>query len=361
MVKVLQVYPQMNNAGTERVIMSLFENINKENIKMDFLINKQGELDDKIKKLGGNIYKIESEDKKEYYKNLLKLFNKNKYDVIHVHIHGKMDIVLKAAKEAGIKTRIAHSHISREGIYRILKIKKIFFILSILQNANVFLACSKNAAKWLFSFKWKKTIILHNAINIEKFKFNENIRIKKRKELNISDKKVIINVARLTKQKNYKKFIKIVRDLVKYNKNIIALIIGEGPMKKQIEDWVKRYNISDNVRLLGKREDVNELLMASDLFLFPSLYEGLGISLVEAQCTGMNCVCSNKIPEEANLNIGLLKRIDIYKPAKSWKKEVSKKIEESINRQQKFTEVQKSNYNIKKEVLKLEKIYTESN
>ena len=272
-----------------------------------------------------------------------------------------MNVVLKAAKKAGIKTRIAHSHISREGIYRILKFKKIFFILSILKNANVFLACSKNAAKWLFSFKWKKTIILHNAINVEEFRFNKDIRLKKREELNLENKKVIINVARLTKQKNYKKFIKIIRDLVNDNKNIIALIVGEGPMKKQIKSWIIKYGIKDNVRVLGKRNDVNELLMASDLFLFPSLYEGLGISLVEAQCTGINCICSNRIPEEANLNIGLVKKIGIYKLTKSWKKEVNKKLEKSIDRQPRFKEIQESNYNINKEVLKLEKIYTGNN
>ena len=359
MTKVLQVYPQMNNAGTEKVIMSFYENINKENIKMDFLINKSGELDNKIKSLGGNIHKIEYTDKKQYYKKLLELFNKNKYDVIHVHIHGKMNIVLKAAKQAKIKTRIAHSHISREGISRLLKVKKIFFILSILKNANVFLACSKNAAKWLFSFKWKKAIILYNAINIEKFKFDEKIRKTKREQLNISNKNVIINVARLAKQKNYKKFIKIIRNLVREDKNIIALIVGEGPMKNKIKNWIEKYKIKDNVKLLGKRKDVNELLMASDLFLFPSLYEGLGISLIEAQCTGIKCVCSDRIPEEANLNIGILNEIGIYKSSKSWKKEVSQELNESVNRQQKFKEIQKSNYNIKNEVLKLEKIYKE--
>ena len=359
MIKVLQVYPQMNNAGTERVIMSLFENIDKKQIKMDFLVNNEGELDEKIKKLGGNIYKINYRNNKEYYSELLKFFNKRKYDVVHTHIHGKMNIVLKAAKKAGIKTRIAHSHISREGIYQILKIKKIFFILGVLNNANVFLACSKNAAKWLFSFKWKKATVLYNAINIEKFKFSKDVRINKRKSLEISNNKVIINVARLTKQKNYKKFVKIIKQLVKEDNSIMALIVGEGPEKNQIERRIKKYDIEENVKLLGKRKDVNELLMASDLFLFPSVYEGLGISLVEAQCTGMQCVSSSRVPEEASLKIGLVNKISIHKPIRAWKRLVIERIKDDTDRKQIFKKVEESNYNIKNEILKLEKIYAQ--
>ena len=344
MKKILQVYPQMNNAGTEMVIMNLFRNVDRNKISFDFLAQKPGLIDDEIRSMGGNIYYIPNTGKTEYYKRLFRFFEEHKeYTAIHTHTHAEMGMVLKAAKQAGITHRIAHSHNSREDLPSIFKLYKRITGIPIEQNANHFFACSNLAAKWLFPSKWQKCEVLENAIELERFAFNAETRIRMRQGFGFNDgDKVICHVGRFAEQKNHKRIIEILNEMIEADNSIKALLVGIGPLF----DEMKSKSKTDNIKFLGTRNDIPELLCAGDMFLFPSLHEGLGIVLIEAQASGLKCVSSDAVPPEADIGTGLLRRL----PLKASNKEWIRNIEASFvnhDRQKKSQAALDSRYNIK--------------
>ena len=348
----------MNNAGTERVIMNLYKNIDKEKVQFDFLVNKEGELDQEIIRMGGKISYLKYIDKKDYFNKLLTFFSMNKYNIIHVHTHGNMLVVIKAAKESKVKCRIIHSHNSRQDLPKILKIFNLYRNIKIEKYATNFFACSKEAAKWLFPCKHKYAKIVYNAIDIDKYSFSEEIRKKVRSKLNIDDnEKVIMHVGRFARQKNHVKIIKIARKLVKKEKNIKFILIGTGPLEDNIKKKISKYNLQDKVMLLGNRKDVNELLMAGDLFLFPSLHEGLGIVVVEAQFSGLKCIVSTCVPEEADIKQGLVKKISLNKSNEYWSNEIIKELNNSNDRNFNKENSSCTNYNIKKIAKNMQEFY----
>ena len=358
MIRVLQIYPQMNNAGTEKVIMNLYKNIDRNKIQFDFLTQKEGELDKQIEELGGKIFRLKPNGKKDYYKKLLNFFKSNKYSIIHVHIQGNMELILKAAKKSNVRCRIIHSHNSRQDLPKILQILKIKRNIEIKKNATDFLACSQEAAKWLFPFNYREAKIVYNAIEIENFKFNSDTRKKNRQQLKIGqEEKVVIYVARFAKQKNHKRFIEISKEILNQNNNIKFLLIGDGPLENNIKSMVKANNIEEKFMFLGNRKNVNELLMAGDLFLFPSLHEGLGIVAIEAQFSGLMCIASDRIPEEADIGLNLLKRIDLKENNKYWCNIILNSLDRKLDREKIQTTYLNNRYNIKKIAKEMEKFY----
>lgn len=358
MTKVLQIYPQMNNAGTEKVIMNLYNNIDQEKVHFDFLVNKPGLLDEEIKKNGAKIFYINNSDKKIYYKSLIKFFNENNYEIIHVHTQGNMELILKAAKKSKIKCRIIHSHTARQDIPKILKILKLYRNIQIERNATDFFACSEDAAKWLFPHKYKSAKIVNNAIEIKRFLFNEEIRKKLRNDLKVKDdEKIIINIGRFAHQKNHTKIIKIAKKVIDNNKKIKFVFVGTGILEEDIKSEIKNNHIEDNFILLGNRNDVNELLMAADLFLFPTLYEGLGIAVVEAQFSGLKCITSERVPKEADIGLGLLEKINLSNNDAYWTMEIEKSLKENIDRNILNKKNNLNEYNIKIIADDIEKFY----
>ena len=333
MIKVLQIYPQMNNAGTEKVIMNLYMNINQKNVKFDFLVNRHGLLDEEIKKKGSTIFYIENNNKKNYYKRLLNFFDKNNYQIIHVHTQKNMELILKAAKKSNVKCRIIHSHTARQDIPKYLKILKFYRNLQIEKYATDFFACSEDAAKWLFPHKYKVAKIVNNAIEIQKFLYDSDIRINKRKDLKIKeDERIIMNVSRISKSKNHKRIIKIAKKLIDRNKKIKIILIGKGNLETEIKNEIKKNHLENNFIMLGNRNDVNELLMAADLFLFPTLYEGLGISVVEAQFSGLKCITSERVPNEADIGLKLLEKVNLSENDNYWTMRIENSLKEKIDR-----------------------------
>ena len=358
MERVLQVFPQINNAGTEKVIMNLYNNINRDKIQFDFLVKKEGLLDYKIKELGGKIYYINKENKKQYYKNLIAFFNKNKYKVVHVHTHGDMGLVLKVAKKCKVDCRIIHSHNSRQDLPKIVKLLKLYRNIKVENNATDFFACSEDAAKWLFPHKYKKTKIVYNAIDIEKFTYDEQIRENTRRKLNIGDnEKLVINVARFAKEKNHIRILKIAKKIQNKHKDIKFILVGNGDLEETIKSKVKEYGLQNIFLFLGNRNDVNELLMASDIFLFPTLHEGLGIAVVEAQFSGLQCITSDRVPKEADIGANLLQRISLNKNDDYWCNLIEEEITKKIVRKNVWKDCDWKRYDIKNITDDIEKFY----
>ncbi|MDD3415808.1 MAG: glycosyltransferase [Lachnospiraceae bacterium] len=325
MIRVLQVYPQINNAGTERVIINLYENIDTSVIQFDFLVEKKGELDNKIKQMGGKIYYLDEKNKFNYYKRLKLFFLKHpEYKIVHTHTHARMGIVLKAAKNSKVPFRIAHSHNARNDLPKIASFIKGCTSIPIEKSANYFFACSQNAAAWLFPHKTKKCRILYNGIKLDDYLYDVEKRNEKRKELNIETKDfVMINVGRFAKQKNHKYLVEIFNEYNKcHNSNWKAILVGDGPLQDDVKKQVEDCGLLDHVIFLNNRNDVNELLSAGDMFVFPSLHEGLGIVVIEAQASGLPCVVSNAVPEEADMEVGLLHTLKLEDEFAIWCTEI---------------------------------------
>lgn len=358
MIRVLQVYPQMNNAGTERVIFNLYENIDTSRVQFDFLAEVPGELDEKIKQMGGNIFYIKEVSQLDYYRKLISFFKSHpEYQIIHTHTHARMWIVLKAAKKCGVKCRIAHSHNARNDLPQAAAIIKGLMSIPIEQNANYFFACSSNAARWLFPHR-KDCKILYNGIDLNDYLYTEEKRHSKRMELSIQkDEFVMIHIGRFAKQKNHEYLIKILAEYNLTRSNWKMLLVGVGPLQDYIKYQAKAAGIYDNIIFLDNRTDVNELLSAADLFVFPSLHEGLGIVVIEAQASGLHCIVSDAVPKEADLGIGLISTLSLDDPIESWVSEINKHSNLISKRSNYINSILNSKYNIKKIGEMVEKFY----
>ena len=314
-IRVLQIIGDVVGGGVETVIMNYYRNIDRTKIQFDFVVHK-GALPQyitKAKKYGGKVYEITSYKSNifKYTYEIYKIIKENNYKIIHSNMNSLSGFPLLAAYLAGAKVRILHNHTtdnSAEGIRTIAKrllrpFAKLF--------ANQYWACSKLAAEWMYgknAVTNGKVTIINNAINLEKFKFNKEKREKLRKELGLENCFVIGHVGRFVKTKNHEFLIEVFNEVLKQKETARLLLIGDGKLKLQIEEKVKKLGIKSAVMFLGNRNDVADLYNAMDLFVLPSLYEGLPVVGVEVQANSLPFICSDKVTNEILLtdNIRLL-------------------------------------------------------
>lgn len=356
MLRILHVFPQMNNAGTEMVIMNIYKNIDRNKIQFDFLVQKKGYFDDEIIKMGGRIHYLNKS--LNYYKELKKFFSEHNYSHIHVHTQRWMGLILKAGNKAGIQFRIAHSHNSRLDLPYLMKLYKRTTTKGIEKNANVLLACSSSAAEWLFPRNFENAKIIKNPINIEKFEFDIEKRRSFRKSYKISNKtKIVCHVGRFAKQKNHRFIIELAKEILNIEEDTIFVLVGTGPLEKEIKDLVIKSNIEDKVLFLGNKNNIDEILSAADIFILPSIHEGLGIVLLEAQASGLHCIVSERVPCEADMKIGLFSKLSLLDGVNVWVEKVQEKLFVENNRLFKSKSAQVSIYNISNNIKEIESVY----
>ncbi|WP_368250735.1 glycosyltransferase family 1 protein [Intestinibacter bartlettii] len=362
-IRILHVIGQMNRGGAESMIMNIYRKIDRTKIQFDFVVHTDSicDFDDEIKSLGGKIYncpRFTGTNLVSYIKFWNEFFKEHKeYKIIHGHIGSSASIYLEIAKKNGLFT-IAHSHSDgfdtgiKGSMYRLFSYPTRFI-------ADYFFACSKEAGISRYGNKVvnNKDIfsILKNAIDIEEYKFYKEIRAKKRKELNLENKYVIGHVGRFDKAKNQEYLVDVFKLIAKKNKNAMLLLIGDGELKPYIIEKVKSYGLEDRVIFTGVRSDVNELLQAMDVFAFPSLYEGLGLVIIEAQASGLPCIISKNIPDEACIS-SLIEKLEVDKAnMENWCDIILNK---NINTERDMKDIlYKSGYDINLEVKKLQKFY----
>lgn len=307
-IRVAHILGKMVGGGVEAFIMNYYRHIDKEKVQFDFIIDSDSTVvpREEIEKLGGRIIEIPPyQHIFKYTKELKKVLKENKYKIVHSHLNSLSVFPLYCAWTVKVPVRIAHSHSTtnkkewkKNLIKRILKpFSKVF--------ATDYFACSEHAGSWLFgnkTFNEGKVTLIYNAIDVEKFRFNNETRSRIRKELNIDDKYVLGHVGRFVKQKNHEFLIEIFNEVHKQNSSAVLLLIGDGPLESNIKQKVKELNLEEQVYFLGVRDNVNEYMQAMDVFVFPSLYEGLGIVAIEAQCSGLRCICSTEVPLEVKVS-----------------------------------------------------------
>lgn len=360
-IRVLHVVVNMNRGGAETLIMNLYRNIDRSKVQFDFLTYREGIFDSEIKELGGTIHRIPYINEVghfRYIKSLNQFFSKNNdYTIVHSHLNRMSGFVLRAAKKNGIRYCISHSHNTGGEGGILAKGYKWYSGLFIPFNSDYAFACSKAAAKWLFGRKANEATLLNNGIEPEMFLYQPDVRRMKRKELGISDQFVIGHVGRFTKQKNHKFLVEIFAGFVKRNPNSILLLCGNGILQNDIEKRVKELNIQDKVKFLGVRSDIHQLLQAFDLFLFPSLHEGLPVTLIEAQASGIPCIISDEITREVDLGVDLMKFLKLANKD-LWVAELEKFMIKKINRDTpKLKVLKERGYDIKNTAKSLQDFY----
>lgn len=357
MIRILQCVNDMHRAGLETMLMNYYRNIDRTKIQFDFLTHRpyRSDYDDEIEKMGGKVYyapRLYPQNYPNYFK-WMKIFFKEhpEYKIVHSHIDTMSYLPLLAAKKAGVPIRIAHSHntsLDRDFKYLL----KQYFRLKINSVCTHRLACGEEAGKFLFGNRSFK--VIPNAIDAEKFYFNEELRNKKREELGIKNEFVVGHVGRLSYQKNHKFLIEIFKELLKTEPESLLLLVGVGEKEQEIRNQVENLGIDDKVRFLGNRSDVNELYQAMDVFVMPSFFEGIPVVGVEAQFADLPCIFSDKVPKEVKFNKKTT-FISLNSSIEDWVALIGEK--KQMVRNSNNTDLHNSQYEIKKAYSILEKMY----
>lgn len=361
--RVLHCFGKMDRGGAETYIMNIYRNINRDKIQFDFVVHTEDKCsyDDEILSMGGKIYRVpryNGINLLKYIKAWEKLFRSNdkKWTIIHGHMFTTASIYLKIATKYKLTT-IVHSHGTSTGKGITSKIKNCVQY-PVRYIADYLLACSNSAGEWLYGNKVnnnEKYIIINNAINAKEFSFNYKKRDLKRKELGVDNKFIIGHVGSFMAVKNHTMLIDIFHEIRKENKDAVLLIVGDGPLRNKMEKKVRDLNLYDSVIFTGVRSDVSELFQIIDVLVFPSLYEGLPLTLIEAQASGVKCVVSDNITEEVKITENI-EFLSLDNSLDYWSKQVLK-YEEGYERKNTYIEICNSGYDIKENVKWLEKFY----
>lgn len=301
MVRILHIVTYMGRGGIETMLMNYFRRIDKTKIQFDFLVHRDfiADYDNEIESLGGKIYRfpVLNPFSKEYKSKLKKFFLSHcEYKIVHSHVDSMSSVPLKIAKECGVPVRIAHAHNCSE-VKNLKYYLKLYYKSKLPQCANYFLACSNEAGKWLYGDR--EFILLNNAIDTKQYAFNMGSRVKIRDEFSISEDTLVIgNVSRFEPQKNHSFILDVFKNLTTSKPNCVLLLVGDGSLKNEIIEKSKLLKIDNKIIFAGIRRDVPHVLQAMDVFLFPSLFEGLPVSIIEAQTSGLPCLISDKVPIE---------------------------------------------------------------
>ncbi|MCR4616169.1 MAG: glycosyltransferase family 1 protein [Clostridiales bacterium] len=365
-IRVLHVLHSMNCGGAETLIMNLYRCVDRTKIQFDFLVNVFDDMyyQKEIEELGGRIYRMKfltSITPPVYERILYKFFISHpEYKIVHSHLETTTGIILKQAKKAGVPVRIAHSHTIRytrtgaaafiENAYKTHCRKKI------VPNSTHRLACSEAAAKWLYG--GADAVVMKNGINSADYDYSEETRKEVRDEFKINaDTKLLMHVGRFCDPKNHSFLIDIFNEYHALNGNSMLMLVGEGELMEGIKKKVLDLNLTDSVIFTGIRNDVCRLLQAADYFVFPSLYEGLPLSLVEAQAADLPCFVSDRVPKDADLNISEYVSLPLG-DSKNWAGRILEAGERQ--RRSRFTEICKAGFDIKSNADFLTDLYCKS-
>ncbi|MBZ4656145.1 MAG: glycosyl transferase family 1 [Thermoanaerobacter sp.] len=352
-IRVLHVFGGLDAGGAESRTMDIYRQIDKSRVQFDFLIHteKKGYFEDEIKKMGGRIFRVPRFGLRtffSYQKALNDFFEKHpEYKIIHGHILSTAFIYQKVAKKHGVPVRIAHSRCGTRTQINVENLIKEFFKRLARFYVTDKFAVSKIAG---FSAFGRRSVfngevkVLPNAIKIQKYLYNNEVREKMRSEFNIENKFVIGHIGRFQQQKNHDFVVDIFFEVQKKILNSMLILVGDGELKTVIEDKVNKLGLDDSVIFTGVRSDVPDILQAMDVLLFPSFYEGLPGVVLEAQAAGLPCIISDKITDEVKIT-DLVEYVSLDKSAEYWAEKVLK-FSQGFERRNTYNEIVKAGYDI---------------
>ena len=355
-IRVLQVVTYMGRGGLETMLMNYYRNIDRSKVQFDFLTHRdeRWDYDDEIESLGGKIYHLPKLNpfSKSYLNDLDKFFKEHKeYQIVHCHQDCLSGVVLKVAKKNGVRFTIAHAHSASQD-------KNLKYIIKTLAKKNIkkysdkMFACGEEAGKWMF--ETDNFEVLNNAIDTDLYTYNKEKADKVKKKFDIENKFVVGHVGRFNYPKNHKFIIDVFYEVQKIKEDSVLMLVGDGDLRHEIEQKVQDLGLSDKVIFTGVRSDVNDLMQGMDVFLFPSLYEGLPVTMVEAQASGLKCIISDKVPLECKMTENVVV-VKLEESPQKWAKEVFKY--EKYERKNTKEEIVKANFDIKANAKYLQEFY----
>lgn len=350
--------------GVTSVIMNYFRNINHDKVQIDFLVfsDSEKEIVNEIRTAGSKVYfmpKLGMKNVKEFLDYYEKFFNTHRYyKIVHSHFNQIDSLVFPIAKKYGVKYCISHSHNTKYSDYKLRAMRNWVMCIPLKKDSDVWAACGVKAGEFLYGKDFMKSsthLVIHNAVDIDKYRYNVEVRTQKRKELDLSDEFVIGNVGSFKPQKNQQFLINVFNELlneVPQKAHYRLMLVGEGALRTELEKKVNELGIKSYVLFTGSRDDVDELLQAMDVYALPSLYEGLPVTGIEAQAAGLPCIFSDTITKEVKIcNTKYLSLDDEY----AWAREILKL--QYFERKDTSDIVHKRGYDIKMEAKKLEDYY----
>lgn len=360
-MRILHVLAALDGGGVEVLLKNYYAHMDRDRFSFDFIVHgeRKGRLEDWFIQQGCGIYHVPPKGR-NLAANLMRMkraIRWGNYDVIHTHQGVMSAFPLMFARECGIPMRIAHSHVAA-----VEKRKPMEWWLrrEVLEAATHYMACSEEAAEWLFGQEIAGTnscMILPNAINLKEFSWNPKERERIRRDLALEGHFVIGTVARFTEQKNHKFLIEIGKRILERRPDAIFLLVGDGPLKERVWRQAKAFGMEGQVRFMGNRDDVGALMQAMDCFLLPSIYEGFGIVLLEAQASGLTCFTSaGVVPNGANVT-GQVHYLDLNAGADTWAGEILKTY--YPKRKDMTEQIAQAGYDIVREAKRLEQYYAQ--
>ena len=356
MKRLLCIVGSMNAGGAETFLMKMYRQIDRSQYQFDFAVATKNKsfYDDEIVNLGGRIFYIppKSEGLIKNFTSIVKLVRKEQYkSVLRSSQHSLSALELFAAWIGGATKRIYRSSNSRiTGTKKTeYYLHRIFMFMPIL-FANIRIAPSAEAAEFMFGKKCilkKRAFLIHNSLDTSSYSFNLTARNQIRKELNISDDELLIgHIGRFNHQKNHSFLIDIFKKYLQLNSKAKLILVGDGELRSSIKEKVMKYKISDKVIFTGIRKDIPQLLSAFDLFLFPSFYEGMPNTVIEAQTSGLPCIISNSITKEVEVT-DLINFVSLNADSNIWANKIIEiQKNKKKNREQYSTIMKQKGYDI---------------
>lgn len=361
--KILYIMSNEPVGGVGTVVKNYQSHFHREKIKIDFIIFDPREdtpFNRTVKEMGAAVYTFPLLSLKNIVKIIILLqkfykAHQGEYEIVHVHSPNIAWMCFWRAEHYGIKYRIVHSHSTLYSNKKIKAIRNKILCVPIKYLANIYMACSKAAGEFLYGKKnINKVIVVRNAIDCSKYRYDTQTRKRVRKELKLENKIVIGHVGHFNKEKNHTFLIDIFEQALQMRQDIVLVLAGEGSLKEFIIKKVKEKGLEEKVLFLGIRNDVNELLQAMDVLMLPSLFEGVPVTGIEAQAAGLPCIMSTNVSEE--FNVGFISYLDLSESPKIWAEKIFEQYG-STDRMKGAELVAKAGYDINIEAGKLEKFY----
>lgn len=366
LIRVAQVVGRMMGGGVEATVMNHYRHIDRERVQFDFYAQSDSTVipREEIESLGGRVFIIPPyKNPISYMAELERLFSKTKPDIVHSNMNAVSVFTLRAAKRAGVKVRIAHSHSTSNPNERAKTlVKNVLRPFSRVYPTHL-AACSEHAAKWLFGAKAVaegKVRIIRNALDLDNFVFSIQVRNEKRLALGITPNQLVVGqVGRLCFQKNQSFSLRVFEKVLKSHPDAVFVIVGEGDSREELEQLTLSLGLAEHVRFLGVRTDVAELYSMFDVLLFPSAYEGLGMAAIEAQAAGLPVIASDRVPDEAGIVLELMQRLSLDDDPAEWAEAVVAVKQHTTERAERTVELAQAGYDIYQSAKQLANWYKE--
>lgn len=361
-IRVLNMFTIMNRGGAETMVMNYYRKLDKSKIQFDFLVHREerGAYEDEIEAMGGRIYRmipIYPQNFGKYKKMLREFFTQHReYRIIHSHMSELGYFAFREAKAQGVPVRICHAHNAPHG-WDLKMVMRNYFKRRMMPYITHMFVCGEESGDWLFGSENRDRFVqMNNAIDAERFRYSPKIEKELRIELGIEKKFVIGHVGRFYSQKNHKFLLEIFQAILKRRPESILILIGDGELKEEVEKEAVRKGIRNHIKFLGVRSDIDRIMQCLDAFVFPSLFEGLGIVLIEAQAAGVRCYTSKDVvPKEAKVT-SLLEYLDLKSSADSWAEDILRGTK-GYKKEDTYDLIAKNGYDINDNAIWLETFY----